>query len=530
MPEPAPRKPVERVFWGLVALAAVGARGFHLGSFSMWLDEVLLMLRATRGGPAAVWEACRANAEHPPLSALAMAAAHGLGFSETGQRWIPALLGVATVMLLAVWTGRHFGRAAGLATGWITALLPFSVRYSQELRPYAWLLFFAVLTLLAADRLLRHPGLSSALGVFGAAVGGLYSHVLFPLLAVPLGVLLGEAAWARDSKRRRRGRRALGLGLAAAGAAVLVYLPWILPALGELSGRPPGGRVEPWTWERVAERWQFLTVGGVEGDGATWAAGLALALAAVGAAAAWRKTAGRAALAGALAGTLGVEVVLLRLGHWSNGRYDMLGWLFLPVLMGVGFGVLWRWRRRWGRGVAVAVLAALTVGEAAGLARYARVGRPHWDQVAAAVRQVRRPGEPVLVENEWTRICVGYYLQGPDFQHRRREESAAAIVRGVEALRRLWPPDRAAVLVVGGMPWRRSLRRWSWTFPQVLRVPESSTRVVLLTPEVRRELAADEGRAGPAAPGAAAGDRAMPPPPPPPPGWLLGLERLGGVR
>ncbi len=97
---------------GLAALA-LAVRLIGLGSSSLWLDEVLLMVRATAGGPAAVWAACRANAEHPPLSALAAAVVHAAGAGEVGQRLVTVVLGAATVVLLAAWTARRFDRPAG---------------------------------------------------------------------------------------------------------------------------------------------------------------------------------------------------------------------------------------------------------------------------------------------------------------------------------------------------------------------------------------------------------------------------------
>ncbi len=463
-----------------LAVAAGIARTFNLGTFSLWLDEILLLIRA-QGGPAEVWAACRANAEHPPLSALVTAALNAAGATETVHRLLTITLGVATVPLLAVWAGRRFGRAAGIATGLVTALVPFHVRYSQELRPYVYLLFFAVLTLLAAGRLERRPGPRSAARAFGAVLGGFYSHHLFALVLIPAAWPLAEAALSR------RNRRALGLFAVAAGAAFLAFLPWLLAISGELSGRDPASGARPWTWRLAFQRWQFLTVGAMEGDGLTWAGVLALVLAILGTTAALRSPAGRAAVVGAVVGIAGSEAFFAATDHWSSGRYDAVGWLFLPVLTGLGIARIWTAPRI--RPLAVIVLAALLMGEGLGLVRYARVGRPDWDRVAAAVRQARRPGEPLLAENEWTRICLGYYLQGPDFLHRQGEDGAPVTVgAGPRRLRQLWPADRRAVLVVAGIPRQPQLRRWARAFPVAGRFPRSRARVFLLTPEVRQRL------------------------------------------
>jgi hypothetical protein len=235
------------------------------------------------------------------------------------------------------------------------------------------------------------------------------------------------------------------------------------------------------------QRWQFLTVGALEGDGLTWAGILALVLAGLGAAAALRLPAGRAAVVGAVLGIGGAEAFMAATDHWSSGRYDSVGWLFLPVLIGLGITRLWTAPRV--RPLALLLLAALLVGQGLGLTRYARIGRADWDRVAEAVRRARRPGEPVLAENDWTRICLGYYLQGPDFQTRTGEDGAPLLVgAGPRRLRQLWPADRPALLVLAGIPRQQALRRWARPFPVVARFPRSQARLFRLTPEVRQRL------------------------------------------
>ncbi len=460
---------------------------------------------------------------------------------------MPIALGIGAVLLLARWTARRLGRAAGVAAGLFAAVLPFAVRYSQELRPYPYLLFFAAAALAAVDRVVERPGRGSTALLAAVLLLGLYAHDLFVLVLAPAGLPLLEMALARDPGRRRAGRRALRDLALAGGVALAGFLPWITTLLG-IARLPPAGFVRPWTWRLVAERWEFLTVGGVEGDLLTWAGLLALGLAALGLAALAAGGAGantgndtggpgapeapraaaRAILVGILLGAVGVERFLLADHHWTAGRYDAVGWLFLPPLVGAGFGLLWR--RRATRAVAVAALAALLAGEAAGLARYARVGRPDWDRVARDVRRAHRPGDPVLVENDWTRICLAYYLQGRDFDRRRGEDLAPVEVEGgPAALARLWPADRAAALVLAASPKQRGLRAWAWSFPLLGRYPRSmEARAHLLTPEVRRRLfAGGESAAGPAAPGVDVAVPAEDPEPPPDP-FLLRLERLGG--
>ncbi|HEV8630979.1 MAG TPA: glycosyltransferase family 39 protein [Thermoanaerobaculia bacterium] len=482
--------PFELAFLGALALLA---RTFNLGRFSLWVDEILLVLRS-HGSPAQVWAASHMNAEHPPLAALAMSGMHALGAGDTTQRLLPTGLGVASVVLTASWTARHFGRLAGLASGLVLALLPFHVRYSQELRPYAYLLFFAALTLVAVDRVERRPDAASAALLFAALLGGLYSHYLFALVLVPASWPLVEAA-CRGGEQRAAARRTLRWVAGSVGAALLLFVPWILGVAATLAARRPAAPARPWMPEGILERAQFLTTGGIEGDAFSWAGAFALALLLVGATAALRGSRGRAALAGLLTGSVIVELVLRAARHWSNGRYDTLSAPFIGVLVGVGIARLatgWpHGSRRAGRAVAAAALAALLAGEVGGLLRYARGGRPDWDRVAAAVRQARRPGEPLLVENEWTRISLGYYLQGPDFAARAGEDGAPRVLGAAPAnVGALWPPERSALLVTAGYPGKAWLRRWARSATPLAHSRRSHARLVRLAPELRRQLGA----------------------------------------
>ena len=490
---------------GLLALGlvATAARTFNLGTFSLWLDEILLVVRAAQGSPAAVWATCVRNAEHPPLAALAISPLVAAGASDAALRLLPIGLGVASVLLLASWTSRRCGRPAGVAAGLVAALSPFHVRYSQELRPYAFLVFFVCLTLVASDRLERRRRAGDVALLFSALLGGFYSHHLFVLVLVPAAWPLAEAAMSADPAQRSAARGALVRFAAAAGAALVALLPWLHAIAPELAGRASAGGALPWTGPRLLARWQFLAAGGVEGEHFRWTGALALVLAVLGAVAAARSAAGRAVIAGAVAGIGGAELFYALAGHFSSGRYDAVGWPFLPVLIALALAPPPRREghpssRRpelsgsaWQRVAAVVLLAALGAGEVGGLVRYARRGRPDWDRLAATVRAVRRPGEPVLVENEWTRISLGYYLQGRDFLGRTAEEGAPRIVkRGVDGLLLDWPADRRAILVIAGHPAQRAVRSLVPRLPAIARSRRAGARVFLLTPEARRRLLA----------------------------------------
>jgi hypothetical protein len=355
-----------RLLIGL-ALLALLPRLVNLGSFSMWFDEVAETLQAS-GSLAYTWAELKSDVVHPPLDGLLTWSLLHLRINETRRRLVPIVFGVVTVLLLASWASRRFGRIAGVATGLFAACSPIHVHYSQELRPYALALFFVALAVVAVDRALDHVD----------------------------------------------GRR---LGLAALALLGCLY---------------------------------SLT--------------------------------GRAVLVAALCGTVGVELLLLHANHWSSPRYDLTGWLFLPVLAGMGTGFLLRLPG--GRAVTAAALLFLVFAQALGVVSDHHL-RQDWRRVAEAVDALWRPGEPVLTQNRSTNTLLLYYL-------RELHSPAAAAVAPVGGshlrLAELWPGDRCALLVLRKGGQTGQVARLTQDAEELARYPASEARVRLLTPQFRERL------------------------------------------
>jgi len=78
------------------------------------------------------------------------------GISYTAVRWVQVLLGAVTVALLALGTGRAFGRPAGLATGLLAALYGPLVLYAGLLlKPTLGVFFLALLVVLLLEGVRR---------------------------------------------------------------------------------------------------------------------------------------------------------------------------------------------------------------------------------------------------------------------------------------------------------------------------------------------------------------------------------------
>lgn len=491
-----------RVQIAIVATAAL-SRLFNLGSFSLWLDEILGQLMA-RGSLGQVCAASKTDAVHPPLANILGWLMQKVGLSDNVQRLLPIACGVMTVIALARWVTRHFGPRAGTIAGFLAALSPFGVRYSQELRPYSYLLMFVVLTLVALDRLIDRPDGRAVLLLSLVLAGGLYSHYFFALMAIPGAALLvhrcvcGAPGTAAACKR-------LVAGTFAAGClAMLAYIPW-LETLVAVESRPQSGGSASLDFNFVATRWQFLTLGTREGEPLTWGAVVLLVVVGLGAFEGMRTASGRVVASGALAGTAGAELLLRAAGHWSNARYDLIGWPFLVVLTALGLERLVKPLPE--RLRTAAAVVPLCVGAVVPLAAYDQRGRQHWDTVASTVRALHRPGEPVFVENEWTRISLGYYLFGPGLVPAPTEGFPfVSAANGIPALAAVWPKEACALFVTGGIPALPAVRAALRRFPRLAEFHfTDETAVVLLTPQKRHILFEEgvrevgDGNAGPTA-------------------------------
>ena len=413
--EPASR-PRHIPWWGaLAAILAVAAlvRLCNLGTFSLDLDEVLTMTRAVLPFPEMI-AACSQDPDNVPLYLVLTSLSLAAGLTEPWFRLPPIAAGLASIVAWSWWSRRHFGESASLLLAGFLALSTFHLRYSQELRAYPYLLLVTALVMLATDRMRARPGAGSALALAAIVAVGWYLHFSFVMILAPM---LGMVVFGDDASACRPDarRRTLSWTAAACRAGTAAFLPWYLDVRVALGGYLSRG-ANDWTLDLLARRWQFLTVAANESEAADWL-GLTLAvLAGIGLVVAARSRAGRAALLPAVAAAVACELALLAVNRWSQGRYQTAVWplLALLVVLGaqrIGTWLHWRWLRT---AAAVAMVCALLPRVDA----YHRLGRPHWDRVAAAVAQVRParragadreqlgPGLPVALQRARGRVAA----------------------------------------------------------------------------------------------------------------------------
>lgn len=137
--------------YGLAAclLLALGAalRFYQLGAPSMWTDEMLVALNASKSVPYII--SLAENVEvHPPFFYFFTKAVLAAGVSDFWLRLPSAVFG--TLSLLVLWRvgERHLGsRFAALAALGFLAVHPLHIWISRQLRPYALISLCAVLAL-----------------------------------------------------------------------------------------------------------------------------------------------------------------------------------------------------------------------------------------------------------------------------------------------------------------------------------------------------------------------------------------------
>lgn len=204
-----------------VVAAALGLRLWGLGAKSLWWDEAFTFFISS-SRPVQIVSLVRANDAHPPLYYLLV---HPLTFAwspEFDVRLLSVLAGLLTVTAV-YWFGRVLlGNRAAVIAAFLLAVSPVHVMASQEGRMYAvlgLLNFLSWATLWLAVQ--RGPRWWVAYALCTAAA--LYTHYL------SLAVLLFQGGFVAVEPMARR---VASRWIAAAGAAVAVFLPWT-PALIE---------------------------------------------------------------------------------------------------------------------------------------------------------------------------------------------------------------------------------------------------------------------------------------------------------
>ncbi|WLS44190.1 glycosyltransferase family 39 protein [Micromonospora profundi] len=253
-PPPSPgehRRPfVKRValsawFWP-TAFAAL-AVGWGIGSPEMWHDELVTVDVATRSTRQIIGMLANVDAVHGTYYLFMHGWTTLFGTSPAAVRLPSALAMILATVCVALVGRRVFGQTAGVAAGFVFALVPTVTRFGQETRSYAFVVLAAAAATLFLLRGLERPGwLRWAAYVLAVAGIGLVNVVALTLL-LGHGVAVLVHCW-----RERRWWSLLWFTLAAAagaGIAAPVILRGMKQAGRQISWIPDSA---PWiVWEQA---------------------------------------------------------------------------------------------------------------------------------------------------------------------------------------------------------------------------------------------------------------------------------------
>ncbi|MFM9381818.1 hypothetical protein [Pseudomonas sp. UV AK001] len=384
---------VDRLALLAVVCLALIVRFHAIDVSSLWYDEAYSLVLA-RETPARIW-ALTALDVHPPLYYVLLHYWVLLwGEGALPARALSALVDVGTVLLCIKLMSLIATRRATWMAAVLLALLPISVRYSQEARMYTLLGFWLMGATVALVCWCNSPGRMRYPVIYVLLMtAAFYTHYLAALC-----VLTHWLFWWR-SHRQESLVLSAGRWVMANGAIVLLFIPWLPSVFDQLAGKPYFGWIEPFTWRFVLLLvWQLTD--GNEATNLLWQVWLALLLlASVLSILSRPAKASRynVLLLGYFFVPTGVLLFIAVTTPTFVPRYFQFAAIGIPLMLAVALDDRWRSSRL----LCAGVLACFLFGELYGLAALTKVreanGRP--DLLASGIQTQSQQGDVIVVEN-----------------------------------------------------------------------------------------------------------------------------------
>jgi mannosyltransferase len=217
--------------WLLAAILAAAAfvRFIRLGHQSLWVDEMLSIGMYVSPPRILFWKKLLWDV-HGPLYSFILYFWSAVSSADAWLRAPSAFAGALSVYFMYRWLVSLGRRDCALPGALFLALSPFNLYYSQEVRFYALLTLFLIISLIVFQRFLSNPTYSR-----GALLGAVLavtclSHFSAGFLCIGLFVYLIVTG-------RMRGRY-LRAGILAALVVLVVISPWIYREIRFLQGIP----------------------------------------------------------------------------------------------------------------------------------------------------------------------------------------------------------------------------------------------------------------------------------------------------
>jgi uncharacterized membrane protein len=226
----------------LIALGGIGAgaialRAYHLGSLSLWVDEMGTATAAMTPFPQ-FFSMVRDSLGAAPLDYLGVKLfTFFLGHDTVATRSFAFAMGCLAVFLIyGLGTRLYNDRLVGLIGAAMLAFSAFDIYYSQEARFYSLQLTVAIVSLYAFLRALDSDSVPAWLLYGAATVLTLYTHYFLAMLLPAEGLYaaghyLLPVVRDRSAHALRPAVRQVALCLAAQLGAVALFIPWVVFAL-----------------------------------------------------------------------------------------------------------------------------------------------------------------------------------------------------------------------------------------------------------------------------------------------------------
>ncbi|QXZ15638.1 glycosyltransferase family 39 protein [Pseudomonas sp. AO-1] len=247
----------DRLALAAVLIIALCVRFYSITVPVIWYDEAYSLLLA-REAPARIW-ALTALDVHPPLYYVLLHYWVAVwGESPLAARAFSVLADVGTLLLCIKLMSLVSTRQATWIAALLLALLPISVRYSQEARMYALLGFWLMGATVALVCWARHPDQKRfALIYVFLMIAAFYTHYFAGLC-----VLVHWLFWWQSRGIHAGTAIAIEYWFLANIAIVFWYLPWIPHLLYQLADTQVSNWIEPVTLQKaLALVWQFTVMG-----------------------------------------------------------------------------------------------------------------------------------------------------------------------------------------------------------------------------------------------------------------------------
>ncbi len=180
--------PAVRYLVPLTLCAALALRLLGLNK-GLWMDETYSIRTISTDSLLGMIRAMRLD-NQSPLYFVVLRIWALLGTSEFMLRMLSVVLGIAAVVSVAYWMKRYSPSAA-LFAALVMSTFPLLLRYSQEVRPYAFLLLATALAFYCASRVIAEPGRHIwYLALAASLITGVMVHLVGVFLLIPVGLFI----------------------------------------------------------------------------------------------------------------------------------------------------------------------------------------------------------------------------------------------------------------------------------------------------------------------------------------------------